>query len=72
MLKEQTKVYLNEESFYLRLSIAEIDSRTDYVRRITSKLDGVNFRKISKGPSKRNKVYKRLCNLREQVTSSEI
>jgi hypothetical protein len=47
MLKEQTKVYLGEEGFCLGPSIAEVDPRADYVRGVTSRLDGVNLREQS-------------------------
>jgi hypothetical protein len=72
MLKEQIKVYLGEESFCLGLSIAEVNPRADYVRGITSRLDGVNPGELPKRLFKRDKVYKRPCNLREQATSSGI
>jgi hypothetical protein len=61
MLKEQTKVYLGEEGFCLGPSIAEVDPRADYVREVTSRLDGVNPGEIPKGPPRRDKVYKRPC-----------
>jgi hypothetical protein len=55
MLKEQIKVYSGEESFCLGPSIAEVDPRADYVRGITSRLDGVNSGEIPKGPPERDK-----------------
>jgi hypothetical protein len=46
MLKEQTKVYLGEKGFWLGPSIVEVDPRADYLRGVTSRLDGVNPGKI--------------------------
>jgi hypothetical protein len=46
MLKKQTKVYSGEGGFCLGPSIAEVDSRADYVRGVTSRLDGVNPEEI--------------------------
>jgi hypothetical protein len=47
MLKEQTKIYSGEEGFCLGPSIAEVDLRADYIRGVTSRLDGVNLREQS-------------------------
>ena len=47
MLKEQTKVHLGEEGFYLGPSIVEVNPRADSVRGVTSRLDGVNLREQS-------------------------